>query len=196
MAKLFAFSGACNSGKTTTMKAVAEALRQKGKTVVILEELVRQSTEIPIDRLRANANEYLDFQEKITCKRIEQEQNARKDPSDTIYLADRALTDYMFYAESYIDKNQLDPKHSEKFYKLHALMRTYLTMSHNYTKVFQFEPITTIEHDKYRPKNLELSQAYESTCINRLNCYYLFMELVHINVQHEDFMETILKHII
>ena len=58
MAKLILFSGGCNSGKTTTLKAVASKLQSLGYKVNILDEIIRKETNKPIDELRKDAKAY------------------------------------------------------------------------------------------------------------------------------------------
>ena len=174
MATLIIFSGGCNSGKTTTLKSVAEKLQSFGYKVNIIDELIRKETDKPIDELRKDANAYLKLQDKIISAKIEQEKVAIKDNrTDTIYLADRAATDSLFYLENYVDKSQLDENGLLCFCRLHNFVNDYLKRYFwQYTLVVEFQPIAVREIDMFRPMNIELLKEYESTCIAHLNFYY------------------------
>ena len=173
MAKLILFSGACNSGKTTTLKAFAKRLQDEGYKVVVLDELIRNVTDKPIDELRKDVKAYLTIQNKIICEKIEQEKVAIEDMSDTIYLADRAVTDSMFYLENYVDKSKLDEDDIKLYCKLHRSVHEYLKRYFwRYTLVVEFQAIDIHEVDMFRPRQIELMKEYEQTCIARLNFSY------------------------
>lgn len=174
MAYLILFSGGCNSGKTTMLKAVASKLQSLGHKVNILDELIRKETDKPIDELRKDAKSYLKLQDKIIRRKIEQERTALKDESQTIYLADRAVTDSLFYLENYVDKSQLDDEESLKlFCRLHKFAHNYLEYNFwRFSFVFEFLPLTVKEHDSFRPAYIEMLKNYESICISRMNYMY------------------------
>ena len=173
MAKLVLFSGGCNSGKTTTLKAVAEKLRSLGYEVEIIDEQIRKETNLSIDELRKDTKAYLQMQTKIIESKMAQEQKAIKDESKKIYLADRAVTDSLFYLENYVDKTRLDKSDLYEFYALHNDVTWYLkNFFKQYSLVIEFTPITMDEDDKYRPKNLSVLKLYEYKCISRLNYLY------------------------
>lgn len=174
MATLILFSGGCNSGKTTTLKAVASKLQSLGYRVRVLDEIIRKETDKPIDELRKDANAYLKLQDKIIRAKIEQEKTAIEDNrTDDIYLADRAVTDSLFYLENYVDKSQLDEKGLKLFCKLHNSVHEYLKRYFwRYSLVVEFQPITVRELDLFRPVHIDMMKNYESICIARLNyCY-------------------------
>ena len=175
MAKLILFSGGCNSGKTTTLKAVASKLQSLGYEVVILDEIIRKETDKPIDELRKDAKAYLQLQDKIIRAKIEQEKAAienRRD--DVIYLADRAVTDSIFYLENYVDKSQLDEEDLKLFCRLHNSAHEYLKRYLWRTElIVEFYPIEVKELDSFRPTHIDIMKNYESICISRLNYCYL-----------------------
>lgn len=174
MAYLILFSGGCNSGKTTMLKAVASKLQSLGHKVNILDELIRKETDKPIDELRKDAKSYLKLQDKIIRRKIEQEKAALEDESKTIYLADRAVTDSLFYLENYVDKSQLDDEESLKlFCRLHSFAHRYLDYNFwLYSLVIEFKPIAVKEYDSFRPTYISMLKEYESTCISRMNYVY------------------------
>lgn len=174
MAKVFAFSGGCHSGKTTTLNKVAELLEAHGYTVKKLSELMREVAPVnDIDELRSNPSLYLWTQEKIISEKIEQEEKAFVDTSDCIYLVDRAITDSLFYLEHYVDKNRLNDEQLEKFCALDTKVRQHMHRAFSrslYTAVIQFKPINDIiEQDSYRPKRLDIMKIYEYKCISHMN---------------------------
>lgn len=174
MAKLILFSGGCNSGKTTTLKAVAEKLQSLGHKVNILDELIRKETDKPIDELRKDAKAYLQLQDKIIRAKIEQEKVAIEDNrTDGIYLADRAVTDSLFYLENYVDKSQLDEEGIKLFCKLHNSVHEYLKRYFwRYSLVVDFQPLAVREHDLFRPIHIDMMKDYEAIGIKHLNWYY------------------------
>lgn len=174
MAKLILFSGGCNSGKTTTLKAVASKLRSLGYKVNILDEIIRKETNKPIDELRKDAKAYLQLQDKIIRAKIEQEKAAIEDNrTDDIYLADRAVTDSLFYLENYVDKSQLDEEGLKLFCILHNSVHEYLKRYFwRYSLVVEFQPVAVRELDLFRPVHIDMMKNYEGICIARLNyCY-------------------------
>ena len=173
MATLILFSGGCNSGKTTTLKAVASKLRGLGYRVRILDEIIRKETDKPIDELRKDANAYLKLQDKIIREKIEQEKTAIEDNGDDVYLADRAITDSLFYLENYVDKSQLDKEGLKLFCRLHSSVHEYLKRYFwRYSLVVEFQPVAVRETDLFRPVHIDMMKNYENICIARLNYYY------------------------
>lgn len=174
MAKLILFSGGCNSGKTTTLKAVASKLQSLGYKVNILDEIIRKETDKPIDELRKDAKAYLELQDKIIRAKIEQEKAAIEDNrTDDIYLADRAVTDSLFYLENYVDKSWLDEEGLKLFCKLHSSVNEYLKHYFwRYSLVVEFKPVAVRELDLLRPVHVDMMKNFEYVCIARLNyCY-------------------------
>lgn len=174
MAKLILFSGGCNSGKTTTLKAVASKLQSLGYKVNILDEIIRKETDKPIDELRKDAKAYLELQDKIIRAKIEQEKAAIEDNrTDDIYLADRAVTDSLFYLENYVDKSRLDEEGLKLFCKLHSSVNEYLKHYFwRYSLVVEFKPVAVRELDLFRPVHVDMMKNFEYVGIARLNyCY-------------------------
>jgi predicted ATPase len=174
MATIILFSGGCNSGKTTTLKAVASKLQKRGYAVTILDELIRKETDKPIDELRKNAKEYLQLQNKIIREKIKQEKSAIEDNrTETVYLADRAVTDSLFYLENYVDKSQLDEEGIKLFCRLHSSVHEYLKRYFwRYSLIVEFQPVAVRELDLFRPVHIDMMKNYECICIARLNyCY-------------------------
>lgn len=177
MSAVIAFSGGCYSGKTTTIKIVKDALIRCNYNVIILSEILREVTDKPIDELRKSPSEYLNLQYDIITKKILQENRAFNDTSDVVYLADRAITDSLFYLENYVDKSKLPEQDIERLCKLDSAVRAHAVkaFSEGYTSVLEFEPLQIKnKDDKYRPKYLEHLSNYEFDAIHTLNLAYSY----------------------
>lgn len=188
MAQLILFSGPCNSGKTTTLNAVYNELFNHGCRAMILDELIRQKTDKPIDELRKNAHEYLMLQEQIITEKMEQEKAAIADRRiSEVWLADRAITDSLYYLENYVNKTELNSEDTILFAKLHKRICEYLDEYFRYYCLIQFKPLKAIQQDMFRPNNINHLQQYEYECINRLNTYYFIkMHVVDLNLYTQE----------
>lgn len=203
MAKLILFSGGCNSGKTTTLKAVASKLQSFGYEVKILNEIIRKETDKPIDELRKDAKSYLQLQNKIIRAKLEQEIAAINDETNCIYLADRAATDSLFYLENYVDKSQLDEESIKLFCNLHYTVHNHLLHYFSrYHLVVEFMPLKVQQLDIFRPAYIDIMKKYESRCISRLNIYYSngnccsTVMCIDLNcTKQEEAINKIIKHI-
>ena len=175
MSKVIAFSGGCGSGKTTTIAKIKNILtEQTGLNVVILNELLREKTDIPIDKLRKSPSDYLLLQDTIIREKIKQECEAFNDKSNTVYLVDRAITDSIFYLENYVDKSVLSENEIAILCELDAKARAHANyaFTKGYSCVLEFEPLYIQNNDKYRPEFLDHLRFYEYTAIQTLNIAY------------------------
>lgn len=185
--KILVFSGACHSGKTTSMNFIKDLLESKGKKVVFLSEIIRSYNISSIDDIRRDPNMYMDLQDTIITEKIMSEIKAYQTfGEDTIVLVDRAITDSFFYFTFYVNKNELDDEHYEKFVSLYSKLDYYLKQTDKiYTYVFEFEPIKEIsEEDSFRPKRLKQAQNIEYEMIKKYNELF-FKEsgkLVNVNL--------------
>lgn len=164
MGILFACSGACCSGKSTAIKAIAAT----NPNVTILHELIRDEVD-DIDAIRRTPSKYLDLQLKVIHKKISQEDSAMKRPGITI--ADRSLVDSLFYYLTYVDKAALTPDELGRYF--HLLEELLRIIIHRYDHIFLFEPIsvkTTTEGrgDPLRPAHMEAAQHTEFMVIRAL----------------------------
>lgn len=178
--RIVAFSGGCFSGKTTTMEALKKALETKGYKVCMLSELIRNVISEPIDDIRKDPAKYFEVQKKIISEKINQETHAFKvvnddfiecEHNDVIFLADRAITDSMFYLENYVDKSRLQDSTIHEYCEFHEMLRKY---SHdafrNYSMVVEFKPLeNSNNNDTFRPKNIDFLKTYEYSVIHMLN---------------------------
>lgn len=174
MSKVIAFSGGCFSGKTTTINEVKAYLEDAGYKVVVLGELIRTATSKPIDMIRKDPAAYLRLQEKIIRSKIEQENKALEDDSNTIYLVDRAITDSLFYLQNYVDKSGLSNEDMVAYCKLHKEViehanKVFGIKEPKYFVVLEFSPIDGTSDDMFRPKHIDCSKEYEHDAICVLN---------------------------
>lgn len=178
MSKIIAFSGGCFSGKTTTIGKVKTYLEERGYNVVVLGELIRTTTAktaTSIDEIRKDPASYLQLQKTVITGKIEQELNAFDDKSDTIYLADRAITDSLFYLQNYVDKSRLCESEMAMFCELHkkVVKHAEKMFSHGYSFIVTFRPIQNgSTDDPYRPSYLRLTNEYEYDAIRILNASF------------------------
>ncbi len=177
MAKVIAFSGGCHSGKTTTMNKIAEHLKAQGYSVKVINELMREKIHVSIDELRKSPHLYLEVQESIISKKIDQECAAFNDKSNTIYLVDRAITDSIFYLDNYVDKSNLTDAEIIRLCNLDFVARQHAmdAFNYGYDMVITFEPFDIIgeQKDAFRPKQLNALKDYEYQGISTLNRAHL-----------------------
>lgn len=192
MSKVIAFSGGCFSGKTTAAFVIKSYLENAGYKVVVLDELIRTATDKPIDEIRKNPAEYLKLQETIIRGKIEQEIKAFADTSDVVYLADRAITDSLFYLQNYVDKSSLNDEEIIRFCNLHKDViqhAKYAFSDFGYLSVIEFKPLRGENTDKFRPKHIDHSKEYEHDAIRTLNLSFQsyssvpFIKYVDMNVE-------------
>lgn len=178
--KFITFSGGCFSGKTTTMKLAKEVLESRGAKVVMLDELMRDKKIVSIDDIRKNPVEYLNLQEEIITKKINMEHALHLKNEKCFVLADRAITDSLFYLLFYVDKSQLDYKDMLRYEKLYAFIDEYAhrAFTNIYDILIEFVPLSNKAcvktcDDKYRPMNLLVQRHSEYRLIRTLNAAYL-----------------------
>ena len=201
---IVAFSGGCFSGKTTTIKKIAEKLRQLGYTVYILNENIRDKKVFRkagnIDNIRQDPNSYLLLQNEIIREKIENENEILgvKYTTKTIILVDRALTDSLFYLSCYVDKVNLTLENKKTFKHLFSYIYMILLLSKRYDKVLEFRPIKIENIDKYRPKDLEHLHFFEYEMIHCLNNNFFDKSIMekNINIKQESCIDNLVNNII
>lgn len=204
MSKVIAFSGGCFSGKTKTMNEVKAYLEGAGYKVVVLDELIRTATDKPIDEIRKDPTAYLRLQEKIIRSKIEQENKALEDDSNTIYLADRAITDSLFYLQNYVDKSGLSDEDIVAYCKLHKEVvehanKVFGIKRPKYFVVLEFSPIDGKSNDQFRPKHIDCSKEYEHDAISILNNSFatqlfgdiLMTQIIQVNLNKDSLNELL-----
>jgi hypothetical protein len=168
MCKLIAFSGASNSGKTTTIRRIIERYPQ---SCVVLDEIIRRREGVNIDNIRSNPEEYLRFQREVNFKKIQEEIDIYRKYQDTeiIVLIDRSIVDSLFYCAFYLDKSSLSESDLLSYKDMFVKMTDYIKQS-VYYRVLLFEPIPIIQFDNgIRTKNLYIFQEFEYFFIKHLS---------------------------
>lgn len=171
------FTGGCYSGKTTSINIIKQILEEKGKNVIMFNELIRNHNIGSIDDIRKNPNKYMELQDNIIRGKIDMEKSIKNDPSydsNTIVLIDRAVTDSLFYLTFYVYKNGLDEYHQEMFFNLFDYLNEYLdNIKSIYDYILEFKPIENkVEEDSFRPQNLNRMQRVEYEMIIKYNHRY------------------------
>lgn len=174
---LIAFSGGCYSGKTTAIKAIRDKLSERGINVLVLNEIIRETTKTPISEVRKNANLYFELERNIITAKILQEEKTKSCDTNevAVVLIDRALTDSLFYYENCVNRSELISGALENYYEFHKYLikKTEEHFSQFYNFVLQFKPLAVSRtEDKYRPVDLKYSNTFEYENIKRLNYYF------------------------
>lgn len=190
--KIIAFSGGCNSGKTTTIFEAKKVLEERGKKVLVLQELLRDITQLPIDELRRKPQLYLDIQDTIIRKKIAQENKIKQSNAD-IVLIDRAITDSLFYLTFYLDKSKFTYAQFDKFDELYRDTDLHATKAFTklYNHVVLFAPFNFIAcADKYRPRQVLRLSKIEYDLISALNYSYESFDGQIIEVNRQKNLNT------
>lgn len=165
--KLFAFSGAGHSGKSTAINRLKGLLQADGHHYQVLHELMRNQRGISdIDEIRRDSSKYLAVQSKIIREKIKQEAEAAK--SGVTTLVDRSIADSLYYLTSYTTKHKLNPTELDEYAALVRLIHDHAA-SGPYAAVFVFRPLAITQVDSFRPANLVKLQRAEFSCIRTLN---------------------------
>ena len=179
------FTGGCHSGKTTSIQIIKKILEEKGKTVYIFSEIIRNHNIGSIDEIRSDANKYMDLQYNIINEKIDMEcslLNKDMEGINTYVLLDRAITDSLFYLTFYTNKNEFNNDSKEKFYYTFNRINDHLSNITNvYNYIFEFKPLKNIQEDDiYRPIDLDKMKDIEYTMIQNLNkAYFGNLERYH-----------------
>ena len=171
------FTGGCHSGKTTSIQIIKKILEEKGKTVYIFSEIIRNHNIGSIDEIRSDANKYIDLQYNIINEKIDMEcslLNMDMEGINTYVLLDRAITDSLFYLTFYTNKNEFNGESKEKFYYTFNRINDHLSNITNvYNYIFEFKPLKNIQEDDiFRPTDLDKMKDIEYKMIQNLNKAY------------------------
>jgi deoxyadenosine/deoxycytidine kinase len=172
--KLIAFSGACNSGKTTAMQ---KAKARFGDTVTLMPEIIRQLALAPakvqiesLSNLRKNPTAYLLVEDDIIRRKIQQECDAMQN-SGKVYLIDRSVVDSLFYLIFYLDKSNLSSQELRLFRALYDMVINALTLWLQYDAILFFLPLNIETNDLFRP-NMDIYQKMECDIIGMMTLWY------------------------
>jgi nicotinamide riboside kinase len=174
--KVIAFSGACNSGKTTLIRQVASVLATREINVVSIYDNIHgliDSTGLSIDELRKNQQEFFAVEQVAICEKIKNETEAIRSVRNGIILIDRTLFDSYYYLTKYVHDANVTCTPMFKEFKRYALAAARYASTSIYDKIYILDPITSIESNKYRPVNLLREQLNEYETIKEIifeNC--------------------------
>lgn len=181
---IIGFAGSVGSGKTTIINKIHD--RWPFDTIVV-SELMRKKKIVSIDRLRGNPEKYLDVQEEIIKRKIQEEMDWAAYCETKVVLFDRTLADSLFYLTHYLRMSDLKPKSQKRYSDLVSLVVDYLRNKAVYTHVFVCKPLKFINKDRYRPKNHELTQEVESAMISILASRF-FANRFHVHTIKDEAM--------
>lgn len=178
--KVLAFSGGCFSGKTSAIEAFKHLLIGQGVEVHTGNELVRNNAKaVDIDKIRSNADKYLQFELDIINAKIEYEQSLQKRFSDNcIILLDRALTDSLMYYTLYINVNKLSDTSLDIYREFREKLSDaiYYSFANIYTHVIEFLPLDApcykAEDIEFRPSRVDTLKYVEHDVVQELNESY------------------------
>lgn len=178
--KVLAFSGGCFSGKTSAIEALKRLLISQGVEVHLGNELVRNNARaVDIDKIRSNADKYLQFELEVINAKIEYEQSLQKRFSDNcVILLDRALTDSLMYYTLYIDVNKLSNVSLDIYREFREKLSNaiYYSFANIYTHVIEFSPLNATcykaEDIKFRPLQVDTLKYIEHDIVQELNESY------------------------
>lgn len=170
------FTGACYSGKTTSIRIAKSILESEGFNVYEFSELIRECNIASIDDVRNDPDKYMEVQDSIIRGKIQMEKDFKHKMFEkkTVMLIDRAVTDSLFYLTFYTHKNGLDKAHQEMFFSLFDFLNNYLdNCTDIYDYVFEFAPLENkTEKDDFRPQNISKMQIIEYEMIKKYNDLY------------------------
>lgn len=189
MCKLIAFSGASNSGKTTTINKIISL----NSDILHIDEIVRRREKINIDEIRSNPSEYLNFVCDITLKKIEEQSNIYQTyagETSKIVLLDRSIIDDLFYGAFYLEKSKLGDADLQRYADVFKKVQEYIK-ANIYHKILIFQPIQFIDYDEgWRTEKLKHLQAFEYFFIRNMT-YALYPPTKILDVETKDIPKLI-----
>ena len=142
---LIGFSGACNSGKTTLARLLAEELRCRGFKVELIEEVVREVFEewgsSSLEELRRGNHD--EFQLEVLRRQLERE-NSAMEKADVV-IVDRTIYDNLFYTLLW---------NSKDWSVLNEYARTIGGIGRRYDVIFHCRPLNGACRDGFRDPDL------------------------------------------
>ncbi|MFH1547427.1 MAG: AAA family ATPase [bacterium] len=148
-----AFSGACHSGKTTTIDKLKEIFKDDA---VVLGELVRDTNIVSIDDIRKDPERHFSFEKEVIQKKIDGEDSLRN-VEDKICLIDRCLTDSLHYLLDFTKPEELGEESRQGFNlfvgRVSGITRKHLEDFYDVVLLCQPIPPNGMV-DKFRPRSL------------------------------------------
>jgi len=161
MNRLFAFAGACGTGKTTLMKATKVGLECLGLKVITISEVAREVfTEFQkiekvnsLREMRYSPLQYFHFQVAVLNAQITAEDRALDDDVDVV-LSDRCVVDNLVYVLTWCNR-EMNPGVFDLYIKT-----VYERVFHEkkYQKIFIVPPFGEKIDDGFRSSDLEYQE--------------------------------------
>lgn len=179
------FSGACLSGKTTTMFYLKDFLEQNGYSVRIIKEPIRDILDylnLTIDDLRKDFSTFIKVQKEVILNRKTFEIDMVQDYTEDFVFIDRSAADSFFYITYYPNKQNLTEEQLKSYEELLSMTINYVKES-KYELLLNFKPLINIlENDinEYRPQNISQTKQIEYEMISFYN--KMFFDVLYFEV--------------
>lgn len=168
------FSGACLSGKTTTMLLLKDNLEKKGYSVRIIKEPIRDILDylnLTIDDLRSDFSTFIKVQKEVIINRKTFEIDMSSDYAEDFVFIDRSASDSFFYVTYYPNKQNLSDEDLKSYEELLNSTIDYVKES-SYDLLLNFKPLKSIlevDINEYRPQNISQTKQIEYEMITFYN---------------------------
>lgn len=168
------FSGACLSGKTTTMHLLKDYLEERDYTVRIIKEPIRDILDylgLTIDDLRNDFSTFIKVQKEVILNRKTFEIDMTSNYEEDFVFIDRSASDSFFYITYYPNKQNLTDEQMKLYEELLTMTIEYVKES-KYSLLLDFKPLQNIlekDVNEYRPQNISKTKQIEYEMISFYN---------------------------
>lgn len=168
------FSGACLSGKTTTMHLLKDYLEKREYSVRIIKEPIRDILDylgLTIDDLRNDFSTFIKVQKEVILNRKTFEIDMASNYEEDFVFIDRSASDSFFYITYYPNKQNLTDEQLKSYEELLTMTIEYVKES-KYDLLLDFKPLQNIlekDVNEYRPQNISKTKQIEYEMISFYN---------------------------
>lgn len=168
------FSGACLSGKTTTMLLLKDYLESLNYSVRIIKEPIRDILDylnLTIDDLRNDFSTFIKVQKEVILNRKTFEIDMAPGYEEDFVFIDRSPADSFFYITYYPNKENLTEEQLKLYEELLNSVIEYVKES-KYELLLNFKPLDNIlekDINEYRPHNISQTKRIEYEMISFYN---------------------------
>jgi len=190
------FSGACLSGKTTTMFFLKEYLEQVGYTVRIIKEPIRDILDylnLSIDDLRNDFSTFVKVQKEVILNRKTFEIDMALVYEEDFVFIDRSAADSFFYITYYPNKQNLTEDQLKLYEELLNMTIEYVKES-KYEILLNFRPLDNIlekDINEYRPQNISQTKQIEYEMISFYNKVFFSNMYLDVNLNNLSTLEEL-----
>jgi len=194
------FSGACLSGKTTTMLLLKEYLESQGYSVRLIKEPIRDILDylnLTIDDLRSDFDTFIKVQREVISNRRSFEITMSDIYEEDFVFIDRSAADSFFYITYYPNKKNLTDEQVLLYNELVKETIEYVNDS-VYDMILNFVPLQNIKLEdvnEYRPSNISVGKLIEYEMISFYNKKFFHVVPLEVDLNKE-YMINDLKQII